>query len=603
VNIRIVRGTALASTLAVALFGVPASAALLPSTGGVTDAVGVPTVPSVPTVPTVPLPLDPPTVTVPSDPVKVPTVPSDPSAPTVTVDILPGVTGGGGSGGGSGGSGGSGSSGSSGSTSGGGQTSASGGGGTGGGGSAGGGSSGSGVSGGGTGGSDAPGRAAGLLSPIGGAGSTATGAAGGTPTSSTGAIDSIAAAHTPAGVTPLATLLASQPVPADSGGGGGVADDFRNGIETIVAPLPDWSRPVIALLLVVLFVGWVRSLLLSARARRLEREGKQLMGDIEVLQRALVPDVPSSLGALTASVAYKPADGLGAGGDFYDAWALEDGRVAIVVGDVSGHDREAVGRAASARYTLRAYLKAGLEPRSALEAAGRSLDDESLDGSFATAVLAVHDPGAATLTYACAGHPPPILIGPGAHEPVTVAAAPPLGWGVPTGLRQTTVSLPAGSVACFYTDGLIEARVGGELLGAERLAEMVAELGDESEPARVLLDRLARDADELSDDVAAFVIRGESGTPSTLVRVEELQMNAADVTTGRTERFLTACGLDGVDLEVALEELAATARFGGPMTLRVGIDDSGETSVAAQVTAADPAEISTPALVPAASRT
>ena len=475
-----------------------------------------------------PLPLDPPAVTVPSDPVQVPSVPETPLG-TVDVELLPDD---------SGGSGGSGSTGTSGSTSGGGQTSTSGGGGSAGA------PSGDGASG--------TARASGSeTSDGGGAGRVAARAADGfeaTRTSaarggegatrSLGTIGSIATARTPAGVTPLATLLASQPIPVDASGGGGVAGGVRDGIETIVERLPDWSRPIIALLLTVLLVAWVRSMLLSARARRLEREGKRLMSDNEALQRALVPDVPAKLGALAASVAYKPAAGLGAGGDFYDAWALEDGRVAIVVGDVSGHDRGAIARAASARYTVRAYLKAGLEPRSALEAAGRSLDNEWLDGSFATAVLAVHDPVAATLTYACAGHPPPILVGPGAHEPVTTAAAPPLGWGVPTGLRQTTVSMPAGTVACLFTDGLIEARVDGELLGRDRLSELVAETAGEAEPARALIDRLTREADELSDDVAAFVIRAESGVPSRLLRIEEIELEAADLATGRAERFL-----------------------------------------------------------------
>jgi hypothetical protein len=173
---------------------------------------------------------------------------------------------------------------------------------------------------------------------------------------------------------------------------------------------------------------------------------------------------------------------------------------------------------------------------------------------------------------------------------------------VPTGLRQTTVAFPEGSVACFYTDGLIEARVAGELLGSDRLADMVAGLGGEAAPARVLLDRLVREADELSDDVAAFVIRAVSGAPSALVRVEELELGAFDVERGRAEQFLTACGLDGADLDAALEELAATARSGGTMTLRVGIDDSGEVSVAAApLVEPPPGEIGATGFEPAAS--
>ena len=157
-------------------------------------------------------------------------------------------------------------------------------------------------------------------------------------------------------------------------------------------------------------------------------------------------------------MAYRPSEGPAAGGDFYDAFELPGARVAILLGDVSGHGPEALERTNAIRAGLHAYLEAGMSPREALASIGGRASAES-NGRLTTVVVAVHDPVAGTLTYSAAGHPPPILTGPGAHEPLTVASSPPIGVGR-TGLRETSVPLPTGSVACLFTDGLLEARVG-----------------------------------------------------------------------------------------------------------------------------------------------
>ena len=156
------------------------------------------------------------------------------------------------------------------------------------------------------------------------------------------------------------------------------------------------------------------------------------------------------------------------------------------------------------RYTLRAYLEAGLEPRMALQVAGRVID-EHLAGDFATVVLAVHDPQSGSLTYACAGHPAPIVVGPVRPEPVLGGSSPPIGLGLRTGLRQTTLPLPAGSVVCLYTDGLAEARTEDDILGRPRLGDIVEDLARDATAAG-LLDEVASEARLVTDDMATVVL-------------------------------------------------------------------------------------------------
>ena len=172
----------------------------------------------------------------------------------------------------------------------------------------------------------------------------------------------------------------------------------RDIVEVVPTPLRVLIAGLVALSL-LLALAYVMTLV---RNRRLTGQRRELLGQVGLLQAALLPELPERLGASRASVAYRPADGPGAGGDFYDVLPLGGGRTAVVIGDVSGHGRAALGRTALARYTLRAYIEAGLEPREALQVAGSVLAGK-LEGDFVTALLAVHDAGAGTLTYATAG--------------------------------------------------------------------------------------------------------------------------------------------------------------------------------------------------------
>ncbi len=315
----------------------------------------------------------------------------------------------------------------------------------------------------------------------------------------------------------------------------------------------------LAALSVLLGVGYLLSAL---RARRLARQRRELLQEVGLLQTALLPPVPDKVGALLTSVAYRPADGPGAGGDFYDVIPLAGGSVGFILGDVSGHGRGALARTAFMRYTLRAYLEAGLEPRVALQVAGRVID-ENLGGDFATVLLAVHDPETGSLTYATAGHPSPIVVGPETHVPVTAGSSPPIGVGVRTGLRQTTVPLVSGSVAALFTDGLLEARTENGILGRERLEELLTEIEDDPSAHR-LIDRVANESTLLSDDMAAVVVTPTAGVTAGLFRTEQLELSASELDGPIARRFLEATGLPEAEVAEAEREARELAgRFGG----------------------------------------
>jgi hypothetical protein len=340
-------------------------------------------------------------------------------------------------------------------------------------------------------------------------------------------------------------------------------------------PVPDWSKPVIFMLLLVCALLGFRAWLTGHRARRLEVQRKQLAADLDSIQAALIPEIPPRLGGLDVSVAYRPADGPGAGGDFYDTFALDADRVAIIVGDVSGHGRDALGRAAHMHYTLRAYVEMGLEPRAALKLAGRVLGADK-DDLFTTVAVAVHDAGSATLTYATAGHPAPVLLGPGAHEPLTRCASPALGWGVATGRRQTTVPFPEGARACFFTDGVTEARVDGELLGRDRLGRILSDLGHGS-GAQALLESVQRQTEAIHDDMAACIIKATAGPALSEQRVEELEVDLRQISSGHAERFLEACGVPSLETEAVMTDARVIAADGGVALLRVELEGNEAT--------------------------
>ena len=344
-------------------------------------------------------------------------------------------------------------------------------------------------------------------------------------------------------------------------------------VERIVEVVPAFVWVALGVLALLALALFARSHVDRRRARALRRERERLLRDMGLLERVLLPRVPERMGDLAVSVAYRPAAGPAAGGDFYDVFELSGGRVGLFVGDVSGHGREALESTSSLRPALRGHLEAGLSPRAALASAGRAAGIDP-SGRFTTAMVAVHDPASGTLTYAQAGHPPPVLVGPGAHEPITVASSAPIGVGLRTGKRQTTVPLLCGASACFVTDGLLEARAGDTLLGREWLQSVVAAFGP-LDSAEALLDRVFDAADLTADDMTACLIRAVDGPSAAGPRIEELELASDDVGAPAPGRFLEACGVPAEAVEDVLVEARRLIQQAGKALLTVRIDGDG----------------------------
>ncbi|MFJ3894927.1 PP2C family protein-serine/threonine phosphatase [Streptomyces sp. NPDC090083] len=255
---------------------------------------------------------------------------------------------------------------------------------------------------------------------------------------------------------------------------------------------------------------------LYTRARELQEVNERLRKahahEREValtLQAAMLPP-PRPVGHHRAAVRYRPAqDALNVCGDWYDLVDLPDGGMAVAVGDVVGHGLAAACAMGQLRSALSAACRVADGPGSALEALG--LYARFVEGAeSATAVTTFIDWDDHTITYSCAGHPPPALLDPdGTVTFLDQATDPPLGARPEhLGRPETSVPFAKGATLVLYTDGLIERRREDIDHGLARLADSLAHHRHaDPEP---LADALLADllpAEGNTDDTALVVLR------------------------------------------------------------------------------------------------
>jgi len=353
-------------------------------------------------------------------------------------------------------------------------------------------------------------------------------------------------------------------------------------VKEVVGVVPGFMWAIIAGLALLLALAAGRSGWMVNRTHRLERQRAALLEDVGLLQEALLPPPPEAIAGLAASAAYRPAAGAAAGGAFHEVFRLDDACLGLVVGEVIAHGRRALGLTALVRHTLRAYLEAGMAPRPALQAAMDALDSQ-LGADQACIAAAVHDREAATLTWATAGLSPPVILGAPSYAPVTAAGVPAIGARA-VASRQTTMRLPRGAVACFFTGEVVGEPHGGDVsrdspdgepADLRSLWRDLSALGEGAE-AEALLATLAARTGRARRDMAACVLRVVDAAPAAAEpgadrRVEELELTRSDLDGARAREFLEACGVPSDAIAAVLADLRPTGERLGSVVLRVRI--------------------------------
>ena len=228
------------------------------------------------------------------------------------------------------------------------------------------------------------------------------------------------------------------------------------------------------------------------------------------LQAAVLPALFPTVPGLDAAALYRSASEVAqVGGDFYDLFALDGGRVAAVIGDVCGKGVAAARHTVRLRYELRTLLEEGRPPGRVLAAFNRRVQEEFVSDEYATLLLLVLDPATGAVSWASAGHPPPLLTG---ATPRTLAFAGSLPVGLfPDATYQTArFTLPPGRFLVLYTDGVVEARnPEGQEFGTEGLeATVPAVAASAAAVAEVVLKQvLSHSGGHLDDDAAVLVLR------------------------------------------------------------------------------------------------
>ncbi len=249
----------------------------------------------------------------------------------------------------------------------------------------------------------------------------------------------------------------------------------------------------------------------NARLFQHEREQREKMSreeqEARTMQQALFPKSSPFIPGFVVSGSSFPAGAVG--GDWYDFIALDDGRWGLVLADVSGKGTAAALLMSATRGMLRSLAAACCTPGEVLGKLNRLMVEDFPSGKFVTMIYAVFDAASRTLTFASAGHLPPLLIDQQGARFLDSEKGMPLGLGFGS-FSESRVGLSPGSHLVFYSDGITEAtNPQGEEYGRERLRDHV--LREDASLETILEDvRAFASGVELRDDATVICVKAQN---------------------------------------------------------------------------------------------
>ena len=235
----------------------------------------------------------------------------------------------------------------------------------------------------------------------------------------------------------------------------------------------------------------------------------------EHLQAALQPELPTGIAGLKLTRYYEAAlEEAGVGGDFYDVFAVEKGRTALVLGDLSGKGLAAAAQVATVRNMLRAFLYSRPTVAEAITELNRVLAENNLLTGFSTLFVAAYDSGTREMKYVNCGQEPALLRRAGASSVTLLSSTGPvLGSIENEQFAEETLTLAPGDALAIFSDGLTEVGLSRTtMLGIEGVTALFEKSGEFEKSDDGLFGKSARQdkktAAEVAEHIALRLIEG-----------------------------------------------------------------------------------------------